>query len=126
MAMNKIAGFALLVLGVLVLVAVSYAPDTGLVQRVVELPQQLQAVIATAVAGLVALALKGRVPDTSLSEISVAISTALITIIGVLLRLIPLQFESVATAVLNLIVVLLGTVWVLGLVRKATMQVLLK
>jgi len=121
--MKKIAWLALLTLGVLVVLLVAYAPSQGVVQRVVELPNQLQALIAAGVAGLVALVAKGRVQDEYLSEISVAISTGLITIIGVLLRLIPLQFEEIATAILNLIVVLLGTVWVLGLVRKGAMRV---
>jgi hypothetical protein len=120
---NKLAGLALVVLAVLVVLSVAYAPGQGIVARVVELPQQLQAVIAVGVAGLVALALKGRVPDEYLSEISVAISTGLITIIGVLLRLIPLEFEGIATAILNLIVVLLGTVWVAGLLRKGAVRV---
>jgi len=121
--MKKIAWLALLTLGVLVVLLVAYAPGQGVVQRVVELPVQLQTLIAAGVAGLVALVAKGRVPDEYLSEISVAISTGLITIIGVLLRLIPLQFEEIATAILNLIVVLLGTVWVLGLVRKGAVRV---
>ena len=99
--------FLLVVISVLFLSAC--APATGFAQTVVVLPDQLQAAIGLAVLYLVGLALRGRVPDEWVMEIAATITTALITILGVLLRLIPLEFESVATAILNLIVVLLGS-----------------
>lgn len=99
------------------------APARGVAQEVVELPQKLQVLIAAGVMWIVSLALQGRVPDEFLSEISAAITTALITILGVLLRLIPAGFESIANAILNLIVVLLGTAWVFGLLRKGALRV---
>lgn len=99
------------------------APAQGVAQEVVELPQKLQVLIAAGVMWIVSLALQGRVPDEFLSEISAAITTALITILGVLLRLIPAEFESIANAIVNLIVVLLGTAWVFGLLRKGALRV---
>lgn len=84
------------------------APAQGVTQRFVELPEPIQAVIGLGVLYLVGLALRGRIPDEYVMEISATITTAIVAVIGVLLRLIPLEFESVANAVLNLIVVLLG------------------
>lgn len=98
------------------------APAQGFAQKVVQLPDKLQVLIAAGVAWLLSRLLSGRVPDEYLSEISVAITTALITVIGVLLRMIPPEFETIANAVLNLIVVLLGTVWVFRLLRKGAVR----
>lgn len=93
--------------GVLLLSAC--APAQGVAQGVVELPSELQALIGLGVLYLVGLALRGRVPDEFVMEVAATLTTALITILGLALRLIPVEFEAVATAILNLIVVLLGS-----------------
>ena len=90
------------------------SPAQGLAQSVVVLPDPLQAAIGLGVLYLVGLALSGKLPAEYVMEIAAAITTALITIIGVLLRLIPLGFEPIANSILTLIVVLLGS---LALVR---------
>jgi CHASE2 domain-containing sensor protein len=101
--------FTFLFVMVLVFLLVSAcAPVQGIGQRAVELPPQLQALIGLGVLYLVGLLLRGRVPDEFVMEIAATLTTATLTVIGVLLRLIPLEFEPVANAILNLIVVLLG------------------
>src|SRR5215216_5611581 len=79
---------------------------------IIGLPDPLKVFIAAAVLYLVRLVLAGRVPEETLTEIAVAVSTALVTVIELGLGLIPPEFEAVATAVLNLIAVLLGTIFV--------------
>ena len=91
----------------------------GFAQSLVILPLPLQAVLAVAVLFAVRLALGKFFPDAALSEIAAAITTALLTVIGVALGLIPLEFEAVATAVLNLIAILLGGVIVVNGYAKA-------
>lgn len=80
----------------------------GAAQSVVELPSELQALIGLGVLYVVGLVLRGRVPDQFLMEIAAAITTALITVIGVLLQMIPVDMEPLANTILTLIVVLLG------------------
>ncbi len=81
----------------------------GVAQDVVELPVELQALIGSGIAYLIGLVLRGRVPLGYEQEIASAITGAVLTVIGVVLKLIPQEFAPVATAVLTLIVVLLGT-----------------
>lgn len=84
----------------------------GFVATLVGLPPELKAAIAVLVMlGLRAL-LSGRVPDAVLTELAGVITTALLAGIGILLGLIPAQFEAVATAILQLIAVLVGTILV--------------
>ena len=99
----------LFLLTVIVVLSLSAcAPAQGFAHTVVQLPDQLQAAIGLGVLYLVGLLLRGRVPDEWVMEIAAAITTAVIAVLGVLLRLIPLEFETIATAILSLIVVLLG------------------
>ena len=119
--MKRFVLFLLVALvSILFLSACSAAPTA--VQKVVEMPNQLQAVLAAGVAWLVRLLLSGRVPEDYLNEIAVAITSALITVVGVFLRLIPVELEGIAFALLNLVVVLLGTAWVFGLLRKGAVR----
>lgn len=95
------------------------------VQSLVVLPDTLKAAIALGVLYLVRLALAGRVPDQFLTEVSAVITTALVSVIELALGLIPLSFEAVAAAVLNLIAVLLGGVVVVNgyrLLKSAVIQ----
>lgn len=102
------------ILMLIALMLTACAPAQGIAQGVVELPMQLQAVIGVAVAYVVGILLRGRLPDEWVMEIASVITTAAIAILGIILRLIPLEFEVLATAVLNVLVVLLGG---FGLVR---------
>ena len=86
----------------------------GFVQQIVTFPDELKIALAVGVLYLVRLLLAGRVPDENLSEIAAAITTALITVIGILLGLIPVDFEAIATATLRLLAVLLGSVIVIN------------
>lgn len=73
----------------------------------VELPLQLQALIAGAVLYLVNLGLgKLPIPEEHLTKIAVAVSTALIAAIEVALNAIPLEFQPLAVHILQLIVLL--------------------
>jgi predicted small secreted protein len=98
----------MLVVTLMVFVLSACSPAQGAAQTVVELPSQLQALIGLGVLYVVGLLLRGRVPDQILMEIAAAITTALITVIGLALQLIPLEFEPLANTILTLIVVLLG------------------
>ncbi len=86
----------------------------GVAHKVVVLPDPLQVAIGLGVLYVIGLLLNGRLPAEYVMEISAAITTAVVTILGVLLRLIPLGVEPIANAIMNLLVVLLGS---LGLVR---------
>lgn len=92
------------------------------VNYLVGLPPELKGFIALAVLALVRLALAGRVPDAWLTELAGVITTAVIAVIELALGLIPAEFEAIAAAVLQLIVVLLGAVVVIRvyLVAKAS------
>jgi hypothetical protein len=85
------------------------------VARVVELPTELAGLLAGAVYFVVSLALQGRLPDEYIEEIAGAVTTALLSIIAVGLRLIPLEFEALATGLLNVLVIILGVVSVVKL-----------
>ena len=74
----------------------------------VQLPVELQAVLAVAVMYAVRRLLAGRVPDEFVTRIAAAVTGLLLTVSGLLLGLIPLEFGAVAVAILNLLVVLLG------------------
>jgi hypothetical protein len=89
----------------------------SLTQTIVSLPDELKLAIAAGILFLVRLVLDGRVPDKYISEIAAAISTALITVIGVLLGMIPPEFEALANSILSLIVVLLGMVFAVNAYR---------
>lgn len=82
------------------------------VSFVVGLPEPLRAAIALLVLAAVRLLLAGRVPDEWLTELASVITTAVISVIELALGLIPPEFDAIVAAVLNLIVVLLGTVFV--------------
>jgi small basic protein/predicted small secreted protein len=105
--MKRLLVLALLVVTLSVFLS-ACSPAQGAAQTVVELPDPLQAVIGLGVLYLVGLALRGRIPDQYVMEIAAAITTALITVIGLLLQMIPLEFEPLANTILTLIVVLLG------------------
>ena len=114
----------LLPLLLLVFLLVACGPVEGAAQTVVELPNQLQVLIGLGVAWLVRKVLGGTsVPEEFQTEIAVAITTALVTVVGVLLKLIPLGLEAIATTVLNLVVLLLGGAWVAGLLRTGAVRV---
>jgi hypothetical protein len=98
----------------------------GFAQSLVVLPLPLQVVLAVGVLFVVRLALGKFLPDAALSEISAAITTALLTIIGIVLGLIPLELEAVATAILNLLAILLGGVVVVNGYVKARRNGFLK
>lgn len=83
------------------------------VHSLVVLPGELKAALALAVLAAVRLALAGRVPDRIVTELATIISAALIAVIELALGLIPFEFEGIAAAVLQLLVVLLGGVTVL-------------
>ena len=108
---QKASLIAILIVAAFVLSAC--APAQGVAQGVVELPTQLQAIIGVAVAYVIGLLLRGRIPEEFVMEIASAITTAVIAIVGVLLRLIPLNAEALATSILNVLVVLLGSFGVL-------------
>ena len=74
------------------------------------LPVEIKAAIAIGVMFLVRLALAGRVPDRIVTELAGIITTAVVAVIELALVFIPPEFEAVAAAVLQLIVVLLGSV----------------
>lgn len=76
----------------------------------VTLPNELKLAIAAGVLALARVLLAGRVPDAFVSEIAIAVTTALITGIELALGLIPLEFEALAAQILQLIVILLGMV----------------
>lgn len=80
----------------------------------VVLPDPIKAAIAVGILYLVRSLLANRVPDELLIEIAGAITVALVTIINLLLGLIPFQFEAIAMAILNLIAILLGAVFVVN------------
>lgn len=88
----------------------SNAPLRGFSQGVVELPPQLSAILVAGIFFAVNLALEGRIPGPYIEEISGAISTAVLGVLAVALRLIPPEFEQIAIAILNLLVVILGVV----------------
>ena len=68
-----------------------------------------------------------RAPKTAgLTFMEVIVYTALLTVIGVALGLIPLEFEEVANAILNLIAILLGGVVVVNGYIKARRNGFLK
>lgn len=93
----------------------------------VELPIQLQAVIAVAVMfGVRYLLGRFNLPEDKLSEIAAMVTTVILTTIGALLGLIPPEFAAVATAILNLLGVLLGGVIVVNGYLKARKQGFLK
>ena len=98
----------------------------GFAQSLVVLPLPLQVVLAVGVLFAVRLALGKFLPDAALSEIAAAITTALLTVIGVVLGLVPLEFEAVATAILNLLAILLGGVVVVNGYVKARRNGFLK
>jgi predicted small secreted protein/small basic protein len=98
----------MLVVTLMVFVLSACSPAQGVAQTVVELPDPLQALIGLGVLYVVGLLLRGRIPDQYVMEIAAAITTALITVIGLLLQMIPLEFEPLANTILTLIVVLLG------------------
>jgi hypothetical protein len=81
------------------------------VTYVVGLPEPLKAAIAILVLAVVRLVLAGRVPDDWLTELAGVITTAVISIIELALGLIPPEFDAVVAAALNLIAVLLGTIF---------------
>jgi hypothetical protein len=87
-----------------------FTPQPGLTARVVELPAELAAIIAGAVFWLVSTALTGHVPDEAVQRIAAAITAGLLEILAVLLGLIPPEFEDLARALLNLLVIILGAV----------------
>lgn len=94
----------------------------GFVNSVIGLPEPLKAAIAILVMlGLRAL-LSGRVPDAWLTELAGVITTAVITVFELLLGLVPVEFEPIAVAILQLIAVLAGTILVVRayLVARAT------
>jgi hypothetical protein len=82
------------------------------VSFVVGLPEPLKAAIAIAVLALVRLVLAGRVPEEWLTELAGVLTTALIAVIELALGLIPPEFDAVVAAVLNLIAILIGTIFV--------------
>jgi hypothetical protein len=90
-----------------------------MIQAIVELPVELQAILAGVVLIAVRLLLGKFLPEANLSEIAAAVTTALIVAIQAFLGLIPPEFEAVASAVLRLIVLLLGMVVVFRGYQKA-------
>ena len=90
-----------------------------MIQALVELPVELQALLAGVVLLGVRFLLGKFLPEAALSEIAAAVTTALLVAIQAALGLIPLEFEAIAMAVLQLIVVLLGMVVVVRGYQKA-------
>lgn len=80
---------------------------------VIGLPPELKAAIALAVMFGLRAILAGRVPDAWLTELAGVLTTGLITVIELVLGLVPGEFEAVAQAVLQLIAVLLGAIFVI-------------
>jgi len=87
-----------------------FAPQPAMLARAVELPAELAAIVAGGVFFLVEMLLAGRVPEESVQRIAAAITAGILEILGVLLGLIPPEFEQLATALLNLLVIVLGVV----------------
>lgn len=83
-----------------------------LVTTIVALPDELKGAIALAVLAAVRILLNGRVADSFVTELAAIITTAVLALLQLLLGLIPPQFEAVADAVLKLLVVLLGSVFI--------------
>lgn len=88
-------------------------------QSIIELPLQLQAVIAVAVLYAVRAVLGRWLPEDKLSEIAAAFTAAVLTTLGALLGLIPPSLEGIATVLLNLLALLLGGVAVVNGYLKA-------
>jgi drug/metabolite transporter (DMT)-like permease len=82
----------------------------GFAQGVVALPPELAAAITGGVFFVVSLLLQGRIPDEYVEEVSGLIATAVLGIIGVALKLIPPDFEDLANGILNILVILLGMI----------------
>lgn len=83
------------------------------VTYVVELPPELKIAIAFLVMLGIRALLAGRVPEQALTELAAVITTAVVGVIEVLLGLVPPEFSAVGAAILQLIVVLLGSVFVI-------------
>ena len=92
----------------------------------VSLPIELQIALGVGVLFVVRAVLGKFLPEQATVEIAGAITTALVTIIGVLLGLIPVELEAIAVAILNLLVVLVGGGLAVNLYLKARRQGLLK
>jgi hypothetical protein len=88
----------------------SFGAPMGFVAQVVELPTELAGALAGAIFFVVSLVLSGRIPNEYIEEIAGAITTALVTILSVLLRLVPVEFEPLATAILGILVIILGMI----------------
>jgi len=91
----------------------------GFVNSIVVLPNELKVVLAAAVLYVIRLALGKFFPDAALSEIAAVVTAALFVAIGALLGQIPPEFEAIATAVLQLLAILLGSVVVVNGYLKA-------
>lgn len=78
--------------------------------HLVTLPTEIQLALAAGVLILVRLILAGRVNDKYISEIAAAITTFLVTVINLALGAIPAEFEPLAIAVLNTLVIILGMI----------------
>lgn len=94
------------------------------VNWIVVLPEPIKAAIALGVLYLVRLALSGRVPEAFLTELAAVLTAFLVAIINLLLGLIPLQWEAIATAILQAIAILLGGIFGLRVYLLARSAVL--
>lgn len=92
----------------------------------VSLPVELQIALGVAVLFVVRAVLGKFLPEQATVEIAGILTTAVIAIVGVLLGLIPVGLEPIATALLNLLVVLVGGGLAVNLYLKARRQGLLK
>lgn len=94
--------------------------------RAVEMPTELTAVIAGGIFFLISLVLEGKLPAEYIEEISGAITTAVVTILAVLLRMVPPEFEALATGLLNVLVIILGMVSVVKMLFAGGKRLLKK
>jgi hypothetical protein len=97
----------------------------GFAQTLVELPNELKVVLAGLCLAAVQALLSGRVPDEVVSKFAALVTAFVLGIVEVALGMIPLEFEEVAVAILQLLVVLFGFVVAKNLFKQANERGLL-